>query len=454
MDAHSSDLPADVVVSRGNPDYETRRRELTWNDVTPQRYPNMIVAARDVADVEKAVRFAKNNGMVVAAKSGGHSHIGSSIRDDAVVIDVSALNSVEVDPVARTAKVGPGVKSNQLIAELAPHALAFPVGHCGGTGMGGYLLGGGLGLNWNSWGPACYSVTALDVIGEDGSVRTINDETDRDLMWLARGCGPSFPGVITAYHLDVKPLPPAILASVAAVPLDAGSDVAAWFDEVAPTLPTTVETGIVLSGPVFAPQAPPDERYLVIISLAFEQDAAAAEAALRPLLAPPAQPVFADAAIRPFGEIFPAVDLFLPPGRVRLDSDSIWTDDTLQTVVELLEDHMKSSPSPLNNIMCYQSPRIPIEGNACFSMMKAQCTTFYGIHATEDGDQENTRWVQDGMALLEPITEGYWVNEADLTADPGRARRSFTPEVWQKARQVRSHYDSKGLFADYLRSDS
>jgi FAD/FMN-containing dehydrogenase len=408
-----------------------------------------------VADVEKAVKFAADRDWVVAAKSGGHSHIGSSIRDDALVIDMSAMDSVELDPVTRKAKVGPGVKSEQLVTELAKHGLSFPAGHCRNVRMGGYLLGGGFGINWNQWGPACYSVTGADVVGPDGSVRTINDENDGDLMWLARGCGPSFPGVITAYYLDVKPIPASIRTSMYVFPLAETAAVTQWFDELRPVLSTTVEPFAVLSGPVFVADAPPDARFIAVGARAFDMNDEAAEAALRPFQSAPTTPLAAyHASPGKLQDVFIVIDRFLPPENVRMHADAIWSDDSKHRVLGLLEGHVKSSPSPLNNVLCYQPPRMPLQDNACFSMMRSNCVTIYGTHKSDAEDRANADWVAEGMALLEPVTAGYWVNETDLTADPARARRSFAPEVWEKMRRVRASYDPEGLFADYIRSDS
>ncbi|MEU1272617.1 FAD-binding oxidoreductase [Streptomyces sp. NPDC005799] len=444
-----ADLPVGGAVFRGSPDYEQRRRGLSWTRTVPERHPNAIVPARDVADVQNAVRFAVDKGWLIAPKSGGHSHIGSSIRDDALVIDMAAMNHLEIDPVARKAKVGPGVKSDQLAEALAQHGLAFPVGHCRSTGMGGYLLGGGLGINWNQWGPACYSVTGLDVVGADGSVRKVDDENDGDLMWLARGCGPSFPGVITAYYLDVKPMP-AIRVSMYVFPLEDTSVVSAWLDELTPRLSATVEPFAFLAGPVFGGDAPPEARFIAVAAFAFDEDEEAAEVALRPLRSTPRKPLMAEhASPRQFQDLFALIDLFLPPDKPRVHCDSMWSDDGVQQLLGALEQHMASCPSPLNNILLFQPPRIPLRDNACFSMMRSNIVTIYGLHESEEENEANADWVAEGMALLEPFTAGYWVNEADLLADPGRASNSFAPEVWSRMRSVRSKYDDWGLFADF-----
>jgi hypothetical protein len=106
MNTSSTDLPVDDAVFRGSPDYEKRRRELSWSRTVPERHPNLIVSAHAVADVEKAVKFAADRDWVVAAKSGGHSHIASSIRDDALVIDRPDRRSRPRSPLVRARGLG------------------------------------------------------------------------------------------------------------------------------------------------------------------------------------------------------------------------------------------------------------------------------------------------------------------------------------------------------------
>jgi FAD/FMN-containing dehydrogenase len=420
----------------------------------PDRYPNAIVDARDVADVEKAVKFASSKGWTVTAKSSGHSVLGSSIRDGAVAIDLSAMNSIEVDPVTKKARVGPGVKSDQLAAALISHGLGFPVGHCRSVAMGGFLLGGGLGMNWHQWGPACYSVTALDLVGADGVVRRIDDKSDGDLMWLARGCGPSFPGVVTAYYVDVKPAPTDIRISTYVFPLDDLPEVTSWLDELSPALPDSVDLFAFLAGPIF-PDARPDARFILAGAIAYESDASAAELALKPLQGTPKTPLVADhASPRQLMDIFGFIDTFIPPNGTRLQSDSIWTDEGMHSTLSALQQHMQSSPTRGSHVMCAKPPRIPLQDNACFSMMRTHWITIYGVGNSAATDKANAEWIAEGIAKLEPITAGYWINETDLTAGADRARRGYAPEAWRRARQVRSKYDPDGLFADYLRCDS
>src|SRR5439155_5190682 len=143
----------------------------------------------------------RSRGLRISIRSGGHSWIGASLRDGGLLIDLSHLNSVSIDPAGRTAVVGPAIRNVELMAALAPYGLAFPAGHCPTVGVGGFLLGGGQGWNQGVWGPACLSVQAIDLVNAEGELITADARQNAELLWLARGVGPGFPGVILRYHL-------------------------------------------------------------------------------------------------------------------------------------------------------------------------------------------------------------------------------------------------------------
>src|SRR5262245_27161817 len=158
------------IVWRGDPDYEATRRHMVWNQRVPERFPEAIAVAGSDQDVVDAVRLARSRGLRVAIRSGGHSWVGSSLRDGGMLIDLEHLNGAEVNVAARTAVVQPAIKNPAIVAALAPLGLAFPTGHCPTVSVGGYLLSGGQGWNQGTWGPACQNVLAIDYVNADGDV--------------------------------------------------------------------------------------------------------------------------------------------------------------------------------------------------------------------------------------------------------------------------------------------
>ena len=147
------------VVSDGQAGFESRLREMTWNRLAPASRPAAIVRVTDESDVIACVRFARNNGLRLTTRGGGHNWYGTPLRAGVLLLDLSALDGVAIDVAARTAIVQPVVESRDFARRLAAHGLAFPVGHCPGVKLSGYLLSGGLGWNPGTWSAGRSAVT-------------------------------------------------------------------------------------------------------------------------------------------------------------------------------------------------------------------------------------------------------------------------------------------------------
>src|ERR1700737_1872564 len=152
------------VMNSTDTTYESMRRAIVWNQLVPERYPRVIVAAASEDDVVEAVKFASANRMKIAVRGGGHNWVGFSLRDDSLLIDLGRLNKVSIDRSARIARIQPALTGRELNRVLAADGLAFPVGHCAEVPMSGFLLSGGIGWNFNSWNPACFSIEAAKVV--------------------------------------------------------------------------------------------------------------------------------------------------------------------------------------------------------------------------------------------------------------------------------------------------
>ena len=141
---------------------------MLWNALKPARYPDAIVSAASEADVVAAVELARSRGLQVAVRAGGHSWVGSPLRDGTLLIDLSSLRELAIDEAARTAAVQPAVASRSWRRRWLRADSRFEVGHCPTVGISGFLLSGGLGWNSGAWGPACLSLQAIDVVTPDG----------------------------------------------------------------------------------------------------------------------------------------------------------------------------------------------------------------------------------------------------------------------------------------------
>jgi FAD/FMN-containing dehydrogenase len=230
------------LLLRGDPGYEEARVERIFNARRPERYPAAILESASEADVQAGVRLAAERGWTVSVRSGGHSWAAWSLRDDAILIDLGGLRGIEYDELTGVVTARPATKGGQELAPyLAERGRAFPGGHCPSVGIGGFLLQGGQGWNSRAKGWACESVVAVDVVTADGELVHADASENSDLLWAARGAGPGFPGIVTAFHLQTYPAPASMWHDTWAFRLEDGHDLLRWLHEVLPTLDRRVE---------------------------------------------------------------------------------------------------------------------------------------------------------------------------------------------------------------------
>ena len=206
MSAVATQLTGEVVRAR-NPGYEAAR--VGWNRLY-SRYPETIVFCAETQDVLNAVRWAREQGIAMRARSGRHSLDGWSSLDGGVVIDVSRMKSVSIDEAAGTATVGTGLTQKEVVPALGERGFVIPTGSEGGVGLGGVVLGGGFGLLTRSFGLASDNLLAAEIVVADGpnsaKVITADEHSNPDLLWACRGGGGGNFGITTSYTLKLHQL--------------------------------------------------------------------------------------------------------------------------------------------------------------------------------------------------------------------------------------------------------
>ena len=197
------------IVIPGDDGYADACR--VWNGAHDGRRPALVVRCTGAADVIAAVGFARGNDLTIAVRGGGHSVAGFSTCDDGIVIDLSPMNDVRVDPAALRATVGGGAVWADVDDETQAHALATTGGLVSTTGVAGFTLGGGIGWTMRKFGLACDNLAAADVVTADGRLVHASETENADLLWGLRGGGGNF-GVVTKFEFDLHPLAPMIYA--------------------------------------------------------------------------------------------------------------------------------------------------------------------------------------------------------------------------------------------------
>ncbi len=426
------------MISRDDPEYEGLREAALWNGIVPDRYPDAIARPSSGAEVAELVRTAGERRLRIAIKSGGHNWRGAYLRDGGLLLDLGGLNRIEVDAERRTATVEPGATHQLLADALVPHGLGFPIGHCPSVGLGGYLLAGGYGWNPRIWGPACWSVTAVDAIGLDGEELRV-DESEPDLFWAVRGGSGGFPAIATRFHLRVYPLP--TIASVRSdYPLDRLPELLAWSAELE-RMPPGNEVSLIAHRPADADGGPPSEAATVQASGFAEGRADAARLAAAAADATPC--LSAQRARREY----PAVALNDLAGEGawiqgrRYAVDMCWVDGSYADVGAVCEQAIRDAPSAASRIVLAWGFAPPDGPDVAQTANGTLTVNLYAIWDDPAGDDANEAWVRETMALLEPFITGFYAGEADLGVSPDRPARCYPPRKWERLAAIRARHD-------------
>ncbi len=238
---------AGSVALPGEPGYDEAR--TLWNAMVDRR-PALVVRAATAADVVAAVRFARDHDLLLGVRSGGHQIAGLAVADAAMLLDLSQMRAVSVDPEARTARVEPGATLAEVDAATQAHGLAVPMGINSTTGIAGLTLGGGFGWTSRRLGMTVDNLRAAEVVTADGETVRASAGENPDLFWAVRGGGGNF-GVVTGFEFDLHPVGPEVTAGLIVHPFDDAPRLLRDFDRLAKAAPDGLTIWAVLR------QAPP-----------------------------------------------------------------------------------------------------------------------------------------------------------------------------------------------------
>ena len=221
-----------------DPGYEDARK--VWNG-SIDRLPALIARCAGVADVIAAVKFAKDTGLLVAVRGGGHSYPGLSVCDGGLVIDLSLMKGIRVDPHSRTVRAQAGVLLGELDRETQAFGLAIPSGIVTHTGVSGLTLGGG--INWlqRKYGLAIDQLLSVDLITAEGEFVKAGETENSDLFWGVRGGGGNF-GIVTEFEFRLNPVGPTVLAGPIFWPIEDASNVLRFYREWIKGIPDELMT--------------------------------------------------------------------------------------------------------------------------------------------------------------------------------------------------------------------
>ena len=252
------------LITADHADYDTAR--AVWNG-TVDRRPRLIARCSGTADAAAAVRFARDHDLEIAVRGGGHNVAGTAVCDDGIVIDLSAMRAVWVDPAERTARVQGGALWGDVDHETQAHGLATTGGIVSHTGVAGLTLGGGIGFLMRRHGLAVDNLLAAEVVTAEGSIVRASADEHPDLFWALRGGGGNF-GVVTSFRFALHPVGPTVMAGPVFWAADDTTDVLRFYRDFVAEAPDELGTVVRLGTVPPLPVIPEDLHWRPAIAVA------------------------------------------------------------------------------------------------------------------------------------------------------------------------------------------
>jgi FAD/FMN-containing dehydrogenase len=433
------------TIGPNDPRYDEARK--VYNGMIDRR-PRLIARCADAGEVARVVNYARERGQLLAVRGGGHNGAGLGTVDDGVVLDLSPMRDVSVDPVARTVRVGGGATWGEVDRATNPHGLATPSGIISTTGVGGLTLGGGIGHLTRTCGLAIDNLLEADMVLADGEQVRVNADEHPDLYWAIRGGGGNF-GVVTSFLFRLHGV-----GVVAAGPtfwaVDQSAEVLSAYREFIGDAPRELN-GFFAYAQV--PPAPPfpEELHLrpvcgVIWCYVGNEDDAAK--AMAPLLESLPEPLLHGVQAMPHVDLQGAFDGIFPPG-----DQWYWRADFVKTIpdaaVAVHADYGSRLPSWKSTMHMY-----PIDGAAHDvgpedTAWRYRDANWGSVFVGVDPDPANAdtirRWTIDYFEALHPYSAGgAYVN---MMMDEGQERvRASYGDNYDRLTQIKATYDPENLF--------
>ncbi len=427
------------LLTASDAGYEQARH--IWNGAF-DRKPALIVRCAGPSDVVQAVNFARTQDLLIAVRAGGHSLSGQSTCDGGLMIDLSPMRGVRVDPIARTARVEGGALLGDLDRESQAFGLATPAGRVSHTGVAGLTLGGGFGRLTPRFGLSCDNLRAADVITANGAYVRTSAKENRDLLWGLQGGGGNF-GVVTSFEFQLHPVTPQMYGGVLVYPLARARELLRFLAEFSQRKPDELFADTVL-GTV------PQVGKALVFAVCYSGPLDKAEEAVKPLRQ--FGPVVD--ALRPskYVELQAAQDRGASAGRGYYERSGFVT----RMVPELIDaavDCMESAEPP--------GARMVFSGDCggAFTRVARDATAFWNrdarITLIVQGDwddprdtaaaEAHMRWARATFDRLAPHTKGFYVNTIAVD-DPHQRVRASYGDNYARLVALKRKYDPANLF--------
>lgn len=408
------------------------------------RRPRAVIEVVDAPDVSRVVGYARETGIELAVRAGGHSIMGHSSSDGGLVLDLSRLKDIDVDRETRTAWAGAGLLAGEYTAEVGKHGLITGFGDTPSVGIAGITLGGGVGFLHRKLGLTLDNLLGAEIVTADGAIRHVDEESDPDLFWAIRGGGGNF-GVVTKLHYHLHPLP-TVLGGMMVLPATPRlvADFVEWAREADDDL--SVIGGIAVAPPLpFLPDHVHGELVLMAM-LAHAGEGGVAEGEVGRLRSL-GTPLVDTVQEMPFTDIYEGEEG--PPQPVAISGRSLLSDGFSVEHAEQVIASLRSATADMNvvqiRVLGGEVARVPADATAFAHRDRAMIINVAAVYSEPARRDEHEAWVEGLQEQVRVGPRGAYLNfHAD---DSSQAMRDLYPgSTWERLVDVKTKYDQDNIF--------
>jgi FAD/FMN-containing dehydrogenase len=457
IDGKSASLPSEALDALraglrgelslpGDPGYDEAR--TIWNAMIDKR-PAAVVRAAGASDVIQAVRLAAQHGLLLSVRGGGHNIAGNAVCDGGLMLDLSRMGSVRVDPKARTARVEPGARLADLDKETQAFGLATPVGINSTTGVAGLTLGGGFGWLSRKHGLTVDNLLSADVVTATGELVRASESEHPDLFWAIRGGGGNF-GVVTSFELRLHPVGPQVIAGLIVHPFAAAKEVLHEYRRLVAKAPDELCCWAVMRKAPPLPFLPPEVHgtEVLVLALCHAGDPVAGEKAVAPFKAI-GKPIADVVGPAPYAAWQMAFDPLLTPGERNYWKSHDFA-ELADGLVDALLNAVRRLPSPQCEIFVAHLGgainRVPAEATAYPHRNVDFVVNVHTRWSSPSEDAACVGWARELYDAAAPFaTGGVYVNFMP-DDEAQRVRSGAYGPNYDRLAKIKAKYDPKNLF--------
>jgi FAD/FMN-containing dehydrogenase len=432
----------DRVIAPGDSDYD-KARTVFYGGV--DRHPAVIIKVADANDVSRVVNLARESGLELAVRSGGHSLVGHSVTEGGIVLDLSNMKGLEIDAASRTAWAETGLTAGEFTTAAAAHGLAVGFGDTASVGIGGITLGGGVGYLVRKYGLTIDNLLAAEVVTADGQIRHVDEQAHPDLFWAIRGGGGNF-GVATRFKFKLHEVPQVVggMLILPATPETIAGFIAA--SEAAPEELSGI--GNVMSAPPM-PFLPPEAhgKLVIMAFLVYAGNAEAGQRALAPFRAL-ATPLADMLKPMSYPEIYPPEeggDAYHPLAIAR----TMFVDKIDLDVAKTILEHLQASTAMMKvaqlRVLGGAMARVPVDTTAFAHRNSKIMVNLAALYQNPEEKTTHAAWVAEFAEAIKQSDEGAYVNFLGDEDEAG-IHAAYPGPTWDRLAEVKARYDPTNLF--------